>query len=207
MSCPRGLETVTLLKGEFRCVFFRISTFLGWNMDLNQKIQHKRATSLALIPFCIFQIMCCIRGIYAKLFVSKFLFIGGQIRTTIILSSQLHLIVSVSDHSIQRLIAAWLGCHDDGWIIPRICSSSTCRQLRASVLETTSFLSQHEWQEAFSFRSEILSREHLFTSYFSFLVIVDTRDVLQPAFRTYISPYMNRVYWQSHAVISFRESH
>lgn len=106
--------------------------------------------------------------------------------------------VSVSDHSIPAaLVAAWLGCHDDGmpaflpgklWIIPRICSSSTCRQPRASVLETTSFLSQHEWQEAFSFRSEILSREHLFTSYFSFLVIVDTRDV-QPAFRSYISPY------------------
>lgn len=64
----------------------------------------------------------------------------------------------------------------------------------ASVLETTSFLSGHEWQEASSFRSEILSRGHLFTSYFSFLVIVDTWDVLQPAFRTYSSPYMSRVY-------------
>lgn len=148
--------------------------------------------------------MCCIRAVYAKLFVSKFLFIGGQIRTaTIILSSlsQLHLMGSVPDQSIPT--ASSLRCHDDGmpafhpgklWIIPRICSSSSCRQLRASVLETTSFLSGHEWQEASSFRSEILSRGHLFTSYFSFLVIVDTWDVLQPAFRTYSSPYMSRVY-------------
>lgn len=37
-------------------------------------------------PVLYFQIMCCIRGVYAKLFVSKFCLIGGQIRrTTVIL--------------------------------------------------------------------------------------------------------------------------
>lgn len=99
ISYRRGLETTTKLiarqtfvKINFTCdAFFRIVFFLGQNMDLNQRIQYKcnPVTSLSLIPFCILQIMCCIRGVYGKLFVSKFIFIASQIRTKMLILSLL----------------------------------------------------------------------------------------------------------------------
>lgn len=152
-------------------------------MDSNQKIPHKRATSLALIPFCISR-LCVASEEYTLNYVSKFGFIGGQIRTTpLILSSQLHLSFSLgpveADGSQRRLAGLSWRRHAGVspwklWIIPSTCGSSTCRRPRASVPETTSFLPQRERQEAFRFRSEVLSRGHSSPSSPSFLVIVDT---------------------------------